>query len=677
MPRFLPRLADIARRPKKGDPPPRPPKTVNLRAVERFYREHRIPDKKSRNLGKRALLTIIIAFLVFSLGAASGVYILKLRAKSSVNEAANNFRQGVESAKGLDLEKAGSEFEAAGGALEGVRNKFQFLFSLDKYLPFLKNLSGAYGSAQNIISTASKLSEVANWTVESLPQDFIGGRGDKVLESLGKIKEGISSLRLDMAAFSESAASFGLKDDYSSSALVELSRYEQMLDIAFSWLSASEGKKVLIFFGNTAELRPGGGFNGSYAEVDIKGGAISQVIPRDINEPDRVMNRKIIPPKPVQAIASQWRGADANWFFSFPDSAEKTLAFLESSGIYSEKNERFDGMIAITPAVASDLLGILGPVKLSNGKIINSENIAEELQRDVQEGQASKSAEPKKLIKELVPAIREALSNLPSEKISQISEMMSLWGENRDLMVYFRDPRLMEVVNDFGASGRIYKLDPSFNGSYFAPVFANLGGGKSDLAMINTVRYEAQIQPDGSISAKARIIRTHNGRSKKEWWYREPSLSYVKVFLPFGSVLQEADGMFNRVFKPRADYSKGFERDGQVSAIEETIRPVIAFPGFETMDEYERTAVGFWQKVPLGEEGEIVLDYTNKNPFPAKDGRAYSFVLERQAGLSASLRVQIFAPLGYVFKESGLSAYEVDLSEMPANMEITLTLIRD
>src|SRR3990167_8904101 len=76
----------------------------------------------------------------------------------------------------------------------------------------------------------------------------------------------------------------------------------------FTWLGSEEPRRIAVLLQNPSELRPGGGFIGSYTELVIRKGSLESMEVRDINDPDRELTVKIIPPRPLQGLASRWRG---------------------------------------------------------------------------------------------------------------------------------------------------------------------------------------------------------------------------------------------------------------------------------------------------------------------------------------------------------------------------------
>jgi hypothetical protein len=544
-------------------------------------------------------------------------------------------------------------------------------------MPALKGFANSFGQLQNITRTAEELALKIKEAESELPQAFFSGDGQKVLAIIDSLHDKLKSLR-DSGSMLVSATDMlpsGVikQNSVPQSFLLETDRYIKDLEDVRSWLAAPEGRRLAVLFGNTSELRPGGGFTGSYAEVLIKNGAMQDIVFHDINDPDRLLNDKILPPVPVRMIASRFRAADANWFLDFPKSAEKTLSLMERSQLYASSGVKFDGVIGVTPQLISQLLAVTGPLKI-NGKEFNSSNFIFEIQKNVQDSLTVGNKDPKGVLRELLAQILPVLRNLPQDKRGVLFAALPDLAANKDVQIYLRNDRFENLVKSYGAAGEVRVLESGFAGSYFALAIANLGGQKTDIVMKTTVNYQASIGADGKITVSAGLTREHNGKKQTEWWYREPNIAYVRMYAPADAAVSEVSG----IGKPRTTarvFDKTYLIDPDVQAVESTRREFVALPNLEQFDEYGRSSFGFWQKVALGQSQESVIDYAHPSPAPT-EGQTYTFVIERQAGLTASWNIQISAPVGWHFKENGLPMYELQTDELPGRMEATLTLTR-
>lgn len=544
------------------------------------------------------------------------------------------------------------------------------------FAPLFKNVGELYGGFKAISEGLPSIIEEVGAFSEKWPIIFTEEGGREIVASLKRIQGVLDEVESAQAEFKESGTLLGQFIPFSPADLagfsVEVRRAKKFLDALIPWLEADEDRKVAIFFSNTSEMRPGGGFLGSYAEVTIRGGSIRDITVRDINEADRLMKRKIVPPKPLQAIVSRWRAADANWFFDFPTSAAKTLDFLGSSDLYRGKTP-FAGAVAISPRVVGDILAATGPIGLKGGKKISTENFLLSIQEEVQEGQAERDPAPKRILGELLPEIIEALKRLPAGR--GFIQAFSEWIAEKDVLIYFRDPSFQSFFEAYDASGKMLGSEREAD-DYLAFASANIGGAKTDLVMKQRIVLESRVLVDGGVENRLSIFRTHTGAEKDEWWYRSPNHAYIKVFVPGGTRLFDAQGGATRKLSARV-YGPEYETDAEVQAVEASGRELAGYPGIETFTESGKTVFATWAKTEMGKTTELSLDYRHRLQREAAPGGTYEFVFEKQAGSRSSYVFEIHAPVGFVWRENGLPIYTYQTDDPPGRLTVTLTYMKE
>lgn len=505
------------------------------------------------------------------------------------------------------------------------------------------------------------------------------GRSEEIMGELlklslaGKREElllRVEDLRKEAAAVESALAGLG------ADAVLEGKIAEAItsLDASIAWLKAPEPRRVIVVFGNSSELRPGGGFMGSFADVELRHGAITALSVHDVNEIDRLLEANIIPPKPVQAIASRWRTADANWFFDFPSSAQKILEFVERSDYAGET--KFDGVVMLSPRVVADILAVTGAITLPDGTTITKDNFIEEIQKSVQEGQAAGVLEPKDILADVAPVMRENLLGAPSGAIRSLAKQLPGWIAEKDLMIYAKDKGLAKSLRLLAADGSLYGLSDAFFGDYLAVVNANLGGGKTDIFMRQEAVLESRIAGSGTVANKVRVTRRHAGDAAGEWWYREPNWNYLRVFAPPGAAITGFSGGTIRTFGPRADFSKGYSIDPDIAGIERTLVQKPDFKGLDMFRESGRQVFASWVKTNPGETSAPEFAYSRPLPSAPKDGDRYTFLFESQAAADTTLAASFEAPEGFMWEENNERTYVYRSDNPPGRIEIHLTFKR-
>lgn len=510
-------------------------------------------------------------------------------------------------------------------------------------------LWGAAGSTIQLVATGREILAI-------MPALAQGQRGPEFIALLGKAETQLAAL-----GNSKIIAEFGARAS-------DLSRG---VGGVRSWLSGQPERRVAVVFGNSAEMRAGGGFIGSYAEVALKEGAISGVVVRDINDADRGSGDRTIPPAPLEPVVDRWRAADANWFLSGPDSGEAFLELLNRSPLY--KDAPIDAVVFVSPRFVSDLLSITGPVQ--SGEIaIDSANFLRAIQEEVQEGQASGAEAPKGILAELVPAFSsKLLTSAVASPVSFITAAERAFTR-RDIVVYARDESLQRVLESVGIAGSLYPTGDDFLGGYAAIAPSTIGGDKTDAVTDQAVHVREQLFSGGLVETIVEVERTHRGQDSDPWWYKEEHRSYVKVYAPPGSTPTAASGIWQRE-RTRASYDSSFTKYPALEAIESSTVRVDSVRGVESFEETGKRVFGFWQRTARGQGTVASVSYARELPRALQSGDTYTFVLERQPASTSSYRVELFAPPGLAWEETGTTRYLFESADPDGRTVLQLKLV--
>ena len=550
-----------------------------------------------------------------------------------------------------------------------------------KLWPLIKGSFGAYQGLGQVASVALALSEDITKLQETVSENLSGAKNGATLAALKDVKADLTAMR--EAADKVDATSPELKNflpippDQYVTLKYELRFWEETAGNLVNWLSSSD-RNVVIFLQNSSELRPTGGFWGSFAEAQLSGGDIVSSTVRDINEIDKTLPTKTVPPKPLQLITTNWKTADSNWFFNFPDSAAEAKKFLDSSKLYSSLGKKTDFVTALTPRVVSDLLALTGPITVSSSKIaVDENNFLPSIQEEVQAGQSAGSGQAKKILKDLFPALVLKLQALGPDKKNQLFEDFIKWVQNKDIMFWAEDKTLQSALEARGAAGSMFQVPQKFNGDYLSVVAANIGGQKSDYVTKQYVSLETSVNLDGTATNHLTVTRQHNGRQGDKWWYSAANQVYLKIFssdfglTPFGS-----GGLAKTIVAP-TNYKKfGYATDTLVSAIETSAAFLKNLTGFTSFKEFGKTSLGTWVKTAAGKTSAVSLNYSHRLFLSPAEGVVYQFVLDKQPGVNGNYDLSFTAPPGFVWAENNTPVYGYKATDIPGRLMLNLTLKR-
>lgn len=636
--------------------------------------------ERDENVSRRRLIVSVFIFLIAATGIFGVRFIasrMELLRRAEVHFDA--FETQVRNARGFGYdESSGNRSEERGkeAFLPPISNIEEFVSAI---VPVLKASGKIYDSFQGLSLHTLALVERIEALEKQLIPFLVLKRGDELIQALGGIRDEVVALKAvseEIPVLPGEPGGFPLIDSKSLFSLnVEMNRLSQFLDRLVTWLASEGERRVLVVFHNPAELRPGGGFIGSYADVSLRGGALHAIAVHDVNDADRLLETNIVPPKPLQALVTSWRAADANWFFDYADSARKTIALVESSNLYQKEKIVFDGAIGITPAVVMDLLSLTGPIELSGNRTIAAENVFTEIQKDVQIGQERRSSRPKRILEELTPLLLERIAELDAEKQRDIIRRGSIWVRGKDVLAYFKDETIQNFIEAYGAGGRTFPLSPNFVGDYLAVAVANIGGGKTDFVIRQTIRLESRVEEDGTVANHLRITRKHDGAASKFSWYRVRNQAYLKVFTPPGSRLGAVSGGIEKKITEPLNYAeRGYLRDPDIESLEKTEKPSLTYPAIRTFVESGKNVFATWSRTDLGATSTLALDYRRRMGASVSDGQTYQFIFEKQSGATGEYQFEIHAPVGFVWRENGLPVFEYATSDPPGRLILDLTM---
>ena len=368
-------------------------------------------------------------------------------------------------------------------------------------------------------------------------------------------------------------------------------------------------KNYLLLFQNNAELRPTGGFIGTLATVTIASAQAKNLNVTDVYALDGAgaANLKTVPPAPLAKYLSapKWYLRDANWSPDFPTAAQ------EVTDIYAEEGgaEKFDGVLAVDPTLAADLLKIVGNVTIG-ASTFTPDNVTDEVEYQVEKGFDAKGlpvAQRKDILIALAGEVFARVMALPSDR----------WQLAVDAFVRALDEKHM-LVASFDPSVASFVRARNWDGAVSAPandflmvVDANLASLKTDGVMTRSVDYS--FKPDAAgLAATVRLTYTnHGGFSWKTTRYR----TYTRIYVPPGSVLVSSTGAM---------------------ANDKLLDPHHTPGHVDTVDELNLRSFGAFLSVEPGETRTLTFTYElPPSIVSAANGGIYQLNVQKQPGTTA------------------------------------------
>ncbi len=314
-----------------------------------------------------------------------------------------------------------------------------------------------------------------------------------------------------------------------------ITEFQSLYEIAAPILGAQGTKRYLIVFQNNTEIRPTGGFIGSFAEIKVHDGIVEHMsIPGGGSyDLQGTLTENLVAPEPLQLISARWEFQDGNWFPDFPTSARQLMQFYQSAG-----GPSVDGVLAINATYVADLIGLLGPITMEDyGRVIDQENFIFEAQKVVEYEYDKIENKPKAFIGDLAPKLVERALEKTSDDFLGVIDFLNKGLSEKDVQFYAADEVIQREVIARGWGGEVKWTDRD----YLMLVDTNLGGGKTDGVIKQEMDVHVQIQDDGSIVNTVTVDRTHYG-IRGLLFTGVNNVDYMRLYVPKGSELLAVDG---------------------------------------------------------------------------------------------------------------------------------------
>jgi hypothetical protein len=293
----------------------------------------------------------------------------------------------------------------------------------------------------------------------------------------------------------------------------------------------NQERTFLVLFQNNMELRPGGGFIGSFGILKTKNGKIEDLKIHDSGNFDERIPSTVEPPYPMRETLriGSWKLRDSNYSPDFPTNARKAEEFYLMGG----GQEKIDGIIGITADVLISFLKATGPIQIpgypgeygDKNAIISLEYQVEKayLEQGIEKG------DRKSVMNDLAKEIIKKVFAFNNTERLQLSKIIFSDLDEKNIQLYFKNSSLQNQVEKAGWSGA---LDKNWEYDFLMPVDANLGAFKSDYFIKRSVEYNVDFSRE---TPEAILKITYNHTATQKDWMTRDYLTYLRVYLPNGA----------------------------------------------------------------------------------------------------------------------------------------------
>lgn len=317
-----------------------------------------------------------------------------------------------------------------------------------------------------------------------------------------------------------------------------VTKFKKILVFSDYLLAKNSEKKYLLFFANNMELRPGGGFIGSFGILSIKDLTLNDLKIYDVYDADGQLIAHIEPPTPIRKYLSQphWFLRDSAFSADFYDNYLQAKLFLEKEVNLSD----FSGGILLTTTAIQNLLDAFGNLYLPDFKeIVNKDNFYLKAQFYAENNFFPGSTQKKSFLSSLTRQILINLENVSSKELA-VGIKKSL--DDKQLVAYFDEPELQKIIDSYYWSGRVIKSQCPSNlenciADYIFPIDANLGVNKVNFFINRFMEIKINIDQGGNFNNS--IILKYKNNSQNEVFPGGRFKNYFQLLLPKNSVVKK------------------------------------------------------------------------------------------------------------------------------------------
>lgn len=493
------------------------------------------------------------------------------------------------------------------------------LFALDETLVAFSSFSGIEG-----------VSVTQNWDKTQITT--MQERLNDLYFSLTKTKEQVESIEIPLIDTTEVKRTL-------TATLTTIEKARTLFPL-YELIFSKPGKvRLLVLFQNNMELRPTGGFIGSYAIIEVENGRFNDFSISDVYTADGQLKGHVDPPLPIRKHLSQpnWFLRDSNFDPDFAVSARQAQWFLEK-----ETGTKVDGVIGVNLFVLQSLLSAVGPVPLVDfgNEVISAENFFATANELIHSGFFDGSSQKKDFLTAVSGALQQRLSRLQgSQAIALLSSFTDML-EAKHILLFLSDQNLQNKGEQLGWAGRITAVSCLEGGTscypdYLAIVEANLGINKANYFVQKSIALEKHIDTSGTLSTT--VTLSYENKSISSLNKGGTYVNYLRLLVPAGVAVQSVS-LNNSPF-PLADVDI-------------------------TSYGLDKTSIGFLVKIAPQNKGVVRVRYTLPRRIDNQITNYQLFYQKQGGDKSSPLVFSLTYPKEFILSPTNFTAHSLKEGEL-------------
>jgi len=397
---------------------------------------------------------------------------------------------------------------------------------------------------------------------------------------------------------------------------------------SLDWLlGEKERRTYLVLLQNNMELRPTGGFIGSFALFNFADGRLLDFSVKDVYVADGQLKGHVDSPEPIREILGEesWYLRDSNWNPHFPASAKNAAWFLEK-----EIGINPDGVIAFNLTAAQKIVSNLGEIYLPDyNETINVGNLFERAEFYSETNFFPGSTQKASFLSALGEQLFETIKTASPAEYSSIATAVFDSLEEKEIMVTTDNETLNQSLKDNNWNGEVKTLSSAKDNSFADYLFlveANLGVNKVNYFLRRAIEQAVNIGEEGRIDHVLKI--NYENTSQSANWPGGDYKNYLRLYLPRSTKVSQVF-----IYDPLA--------------VSEENRIPLAQDQIDQTVESGKALISLLAKVPVASRRTVEVHFSQKTEIN-QDNWSYLYYWQKQSGFgSTPVTLLISYPSGW------------------------------
>ncbi|MCX6725731.1 MAG: DUF4012 domain-containing protein [Candidatus Shapirobacteria bacterium] len=381
------------------------------------------------------------------------------------------------------------------------------------------------------------------------------------------------------------------------------------IELLPSLIGLEKKQTYLILFQNNSELRPTGGFIGSFGLLTLDEGQLVDFEIKDVYSADGQLKGHVEPPEDLKKYLGEagWYFRDSNWDPDFPSSALKAAWFLEK-----ETGRKVDGVIGVNLFLAQRILKSIGEIELPDyQEKINADNFFERAEYHSEINFFPGSTQKQDFLGSVARVLFEKIKQGDQKIWFGLAKNLLPSLKAKDLILWFYDDKATLIAQELAWGGEIKNVRCQVTNTkclndYLMVIEANVGINKANYFLKRSLSHQIKIEENGDIKETLRL--DYQNTSPSEAFPAGRYKSYIRLYTPLNSKLISLKVTNNQT--------------GQVEEITDR----------EIKQDHNYQVFGFLIEVPIQEKRSVEIVYQLDEKWESEIGH-YLFFLQKQPGI--------------------------------------------